>query len=160
MWKSLKKFTTLEIIALIVFVIYLLFNIQLPLAVNQLIDTSFGVVVILILTLWVFLSTNPIVGVVAIFVAYELVRRSASAVMDQPRVAMIQYNPIQIKRDIQIADMNTSLDVNAVSAAPLEPTLEEEVVKQMAPLSSGTPKFIETGFKPIAESTHNASAVI
>jgi len=160
MWKSLKKFTTLEIIALIVFVIYLLFNIQLPTAINQLIDTSFGVVVVLVLTLWVFLSTNPIVGVVAIFVAYELVRRSSAAMMDQPRVAMIQYNPIQIKRDIQIADMNTNLDVNVATAAPLEPTLEEEVVKQMAPLSSGAPKFIETGFKPIAESTHNASAAI
>ena len=157
MWKSLKKFTTLEIIVLIIFIIYLLFDIQLPTAINQLIDTSLGVVVVLILTLWIFLSTNAIIGVVAIFVAYVLVSRSSSSL--GPRVALMQYNPIQIKRDIQIADMNTKLDVDVATGAPLEPTLEEEVVKQMAPLSSGSPDFIETGFKPIAESTHNASSV-
>jgi len=157
MWKTLKKITTLEIITLIVFSIYLIFNLQLPTVINQLIDTPIGVVVVLIFTLWIFLSTNPIVGVVAVFVAYEIVRRSADVVA--PKVAMIQYNPIQIKRDTQIVDANTDIDVAIPTAEPLKRTLEEEVVKEMAPLSSGSPTFIETDFKPIAESTHNASNI-
>lgn len=171
MWKILKKITTLEIITIIVFAIYLIFDIQLPMVLNKLIDTSLGVVVILILTLLVFISSNPIVGVIAIIVAYELVRRSSNAIVGQPRDAIFQYPTIQIKPDQNTGIIPAIMKPASVSASADEPagkvaqtvqfnnTLEEEVVKQMAPLSTGLPKFIETEFKPVSEHTHNASII-
>ena len=161
--------TTLEIIVLIVFILYLIFNIKTPSMIGQFIETPFGIVILLLLTLWMFLYTNPVLGILTIFVVYELVRRSYSGIIphvisyDQaPRVAIIQNNPNPVKRKIEMEDMNKAIDVNPVTALPIDPTLEEEVVKQMAPLASGsnTGGFIETGFKPIAESTHNASSFV
>ena len=160
MWKLLKKITTLEIIVIVVFILYLISGMSMPFAINQLIDTPLGVVVVLVLTLWIFLSTNPVLGVLTIFVAYELVRRSAGTAMAAPRAAMIQYNPIQIKRDLETVAMNANLNVDPATAAPLDRTLEEDVVSKMAPLSSGAPTYVETGFKPVAESTHNASSIL
>jgi hypothetical protein len=155
MWKILKKITPLEIFVLVIFAIYLIFDIQMPSTINQLIDTPLGIVVVLILTLSVFIYTNPVLGVLAIFVAYELIRRSSSV---SNNVAMIQYNPIQIKVDNQMAEMNKEIHVPVSVSAPREPTLEEEVVQNLAPVVSGTPSsYVETSFRPVAEDLHNAS---
>jgi len=163
MWNPLKKMTPLEIIVLIVFIFYLILNIKTPHSISQFIETPLGIIIILMITLWMFIYTNPILGILTIFVAYELVRRGSTEIIkitnNIPRVAMIQPNPVPILRKHQLDEMNEAIDVNPITALPIEPTLEEEVVRQMAPLSSGQPSFMDTGFKPVAENTHNASYI-
>lgn len=72
----LKSISPLEIILFIVFVIYILFPIKTPNVLIPFINSSFGLALILIATLYLFFYTTPILAILAILVAYELIRRS------------------------------------------------------------------------------------
>ena len=65
-----------EVFLGIVFIIYILLNVDTPSGLSKLIDTSLGYVIVAILALTVFASTNPIVGILGLIAAYELLRRS------------------------------------------------------------------------------------
>jgi hypothetical protein len=59
------------------------------------------------ITLYLFFYSNPILAILYIFVAYELLRRSAAFT---GRVAMIQYTPTQQKKDNQMQKMNPGIE--------------------------------------------------
>jgi len=141
-YESLSK---MEIGMLVIFVIYLVMDIYPPEMLASYLDTSIGMVGILLVTLYVFMNYNPILGVVFLFVAYEIVRRSARV---NNRVPMVQYTPSQSKKDAELAEMN-----------PAPPTsLEEEVVDKMAPGGkSSLISYTMSHFKPVSTDIHNAS---
>jgi hypothetical protein len=137
----------MEIGMLIIFVIYLVMDIYPPEMLASYLDTSLGMVGILLVTLYVFMNYNPILGVVFLFVAYEIVRRSARV---NNRVPMVQYTPSQAKKDAELAEMN-----------PAPPTsLEEEIVDKMAPVGkSSLISYTMSQFKPVSTDIHNASLI-
>ena len=139
--------STLEIGILILFVIYLIFDIYPTESMAQYIDTPIGMASILIITLYMFVSFSPILGVIALFVAYEVIRRSAKI---NNRVAMIQYTPTQERKNAELKEMN-----------PVEATtLEEEMVATMAPIGQSNMISYQTSeFKPVAQDTHGASSI-
>lgn len=140
--------STLEIGILILFVIYLVFDIYPTDTMAKYIDTPFGMASVLIVTLYMFVSFSPVLGVIALFVAYEVIRRSAKI---NNRVAMIQYTPTQERKNVELAEMN----------APQPTTLEEEMVATMAPIGKSSMISYQTSeFKPVAEELHGASLVM
>jgi hypothetical protein len=140
--------SALEIGILILFVIYLVFDIYPTDTMAKYIDTPFGMVSVLIITLYMFISFSPVLGVVALFVAYEVIRRSAKI---NNRVAMIQYTPTQERKNVELAEMNP----------PQPTTLEEEMVATMAPIGKSSMISYQTSeFKPVAEELHGASLVM
>jgi len=140
--------SALEIGILILFVIYLVFDIYPTDTMAKYIDTPFGMASVLIITLYMFISFSPILGVIALFVAYEVIRRSAKI---NNRVAMIQYTPTQERKNVELAEMN----------APQPTTLEEEMVATMAPIGKSSMISYQTSeFKPVAEELHGASLVM
>ena len=143
-YESLSK---MEIGMLIIFVIYLVMDIYPPEMLASYLDTSLGMVGILLVTLYVFMNYNPILGVVFLFVAYEIVRRSARV---NNRVPMVQYTPSQAKKDAELAEMN-----------PAPPTsLEEEMIDKMAPVGkSSLITYTMSEYKPVSSDIHNASLI-
>jgi hypothetical protein len=140
--------SALEIGILILFVIYLVFDIYPTDTMAKYIDTPFGMASVLIITLYMFVSFSPVLGVIALFVAYEVIRRSAKI---NNRVAMIQYTPTQERKNVELAEMN----------APQPATLEEEMVATMAPIGKSSMISYQTSeFKPVAEELHGASLVM
>ena len=140
--------SALEIGILILFVIYLVFDIYPTDTMAKYIDTPFGMASVLIITLYMFVSFSPVLGVIALFVAYEVIRRSAQI---NNRVAMIQYTPTQERKNVELAEMN----------APQPTTLEEEMVATMAPIGKSSMISYQTSeFKPVAEELHGASLVM
>lgn len=140
--------SALEIGILILFVIYLVFDIYPTDTMAKYIDTPFGMASVLIVTLYMFVSFSPVLGVIALFVAYEVIRRSAQI---NNRVAMIQYTPTQERKNVELAEMN----------APQPTTLEEEMVATMAPIGKSSMISYQTSeFKPVAEELHGASLVM
>ena len=132
----------LEVILFIVFVLYIVFQPRTPPVLSGLIDTPVGTMVVLAFAVYLFLYTHPVLGVLSIFVAYELLRRSAT---------IAQYTPTfteQPKVDAKMQSFNQ----------PTEKTLEEDVVAQMAPIEVSS-NYLELGFKPVSENTHGASAM-
>ena len=140
--------SALEIGILILFVIYLVFDIYPTDTMAKYIDTPFGMASVLIVTLYMFVSFSPVLGVISLFVAYEVIRRSAKI---NNRVAMIQYTPTQERKNVELAEMN----------APQPTTLEEEMVATMAPIGKSSMISYQTSeFKPVAEELHGASLVM
>jgi len=143
-FRSLSKY---EAILLVLFIIYLIFDIQPPDAFAAVVDTPIGMVLVLLLTLMNFMRSNVILGVVGLFVAYEVVRRSARV---NNRVPMEIYTPSQMNKDIELVQMNPPVDMS----------LEEEMVDKMAPVGkSSMITFTMSEYKPIATETHNASTI-
>ena len=143
-YQSLSK---MEFGMLALFIIYLVMDIYPPEIVASYIDTSIGMVAILLTTLYVFMNYSPVLGVVFLFVAYEIVRRSARV---NNRVPMMMYTPSQAKKDAELSAMNP----------PVAASLEEEVVQQMAPVGkSSLISYTMSEYKPISSDIHNASAI-
>ena len=148
MMKLQKMFSTLsqvEMIALAVFVLYIVFPIENPSFISNMVDTPLGMVGVLAVTLYLFFNANPLVAILYVFVAYELVRRSAK---QTGKAAIQEHTPSQMKKDVKMQKMN-----------PVKKeTLEEEIVDKMAPIGHSDPVvFSESAFKPVAEDVGTAS---
>jgi len=143
-YQTLSK---MEFGMLALFIIYLVVDIYPPEIVASYVDTSIGMLLVLLTTLYVFMTYNPILGVVFLFVAYEIVRRSARV---NNRVPMILHTPSQAKKDSELAEMNPTVPE----------TLEEMVVQQMAPIGkSSLISYTMSEYKPISSDIHNASSI-
>ena len=144
-----KALSPLEIAALVIFVIYIIFPFKSPAFLSGSVNTPIGLVVLLVVTLYLFFYTNPILGVVYIFVAYELLRRTSLVKVGNSDNYMIQYTPNEGKRVQEMKQMNP----------PAKLTLEEDIIAKMAPATQFNPRPIQNGtdFKPVAEKISGAS---
>ena len=126
----------------LVLVIYILFNFKTPELLTNLIDTTIGKVVIFLLTITLILRNNPVIAVLSIIAAYELIKRSN-------RINQIFMNdniPSERTKLLKLKELNN-----------FPTTLEEEIVENMPPLV----KFdlpSNTTFKPILNNIHNADS--
>ena len=103
-------------------------------------------VAIFAMVLFLFIYSHPLLAILYVFVAYELIRRSTQVT---GRTAYIQFTPSQEKRDANMQAMNP----------PKEESLEESIVSQLAPVPHTSTDFLETEFKPLAEDVHHASII-
>jgi len=143
----MKTFSLKEMILFVLFILYIVFDIPTPEIIASYVDTPVGMIVVLLLCLYSFLFFHPLIGIVALFVGYELVRRSGKV---NNRVPMILHTPSQVKRDAEIAAMQP----------PNEKTLEEEMVEQMAPIGkSSMITYTVSDYKPVASDTHGATLI-
>jgi hypothetical protein len=110
--------TPLEIILFVVFVFYLVFQPTTPPMLNGVLNTSLGMGAVIVMTIYLFMNTHPILGILSVFVAYELLRRSSSV------VAQLLQPSAQVAKDNELRDMNPTLGAS----------LEQDVISQMAPI--------------------------
>ena len=132
----------LEVILFILFVAYLVFQPSTPPVLTPFVDNLFGTIVVISIALYMFLYMHPVLGVLGIFVAYELIRRTSTKT-----VAMIQYSPEQPVKDMAMKRMNP----------PKERTLEEAMVAKMAPVSDGG--VIVADYLPVSDDVRGASMI-
>jgi hypothetical protein len=147
MFKKTQNTTNLmssQLFLLIIFVVYILFNVQTPQPIAAMVDSTFGYVVIIGLFAILAINLNPIVIVVGIFAIYLLFKRSS---ISTGSLAMTKFLPTE--------NVKTQY-MSAFNQFPV--TLEEEVVQQMAPLQPG-PAMAPKTFHPIMNNLHNASGV-
>jgi len=141
-FKSLKS---IEIGSLILFIIFIIFPFKLPFMVANMVDSSLGLIFLFIVTIYLFFHTNPILGIIFILVAYELIRRSTESTGGNH---IIRDNTSQEIKDAELQQLN-----------PVQPTtLEEEVISIMAPARNDFIKGDFTNdFVAVTDSTIGAS---
>jgi len=132
----------LEVIVFVLFVAYLVFQPSTPPMLTPFVDNLGGTIVIISFALYIFLYMHPILGVLGIFVAYEIIRRTSTKTM-----AMVQYSPEQPVKDMAMKRMNP----------PKEKTLEEAMIQQMAPIGNGG--VIQSEYEPVSDDVRGASRV-
>jgi len=146
---SLRTLKTLEIFTLVIFILFVILPVKVPVAFAGLFDSPVGILFLFIITVALFIYTNPILGVLFILVAYELIRRS-SLLTGKPTTQLLSMdNTTQATKDAELSKMNI----------PQLPTLEEEVIQKMAPASQNFIQMEGSNFKPVMEPIIGASLI-
>lgn len=148
-FQDLNSIEPIQLILFIIFVIFIVFPLDIPQFIAGSVDSPLGIIAIFCITLFLFLFSNPVLGVLYIFVAYELLRRSS---IKKGRNHMVQYTPTEDNRDAELNAMN-----------PIQyKTLEEEMVDIRAPIigKKVQPNFINSTFKPVADKTIDGISMI
>ena len=116
-----------------------------PDPVANVIYSNTGKVVVALVALLLFGYSNPILGVLGIMVAYQLIKSSSEKT---GMAALEKYYPTEEKK-----------------WSPFTPThqfpytLEQEVVKQMAPQKFNS-NYVKAPYRPMLDYTHDAAKIV
>ena len=147
--KTLKGIPPLELAILAIFIVYIALPLKTPEGIANLVDSPLGVILLLISTIYLFVYTsNPLLGVIFILVAYELIRRSSQS----SSVRYIELTPSQRQKDIQMVAMNP----------PKQTSLEEEIVEMRAPIGQSNiiQKPTAGNFIPVADKLIDGASML
>lgn len=140
-----KKENMSQLSLAILFIIYLIMGYETPEMVANIVDTLVGKIVIFIMVIIIFMNANPILAVLSLFVAFDLMRRSSAATGID---ALKKYLPTEEKKTSQFTAFNQ-----------YPYTLEQEVVKKMAPIVQSGSSLTKASYKPLLENLHDASTI-
>jgi len=141
----LKKENMGELVLMILLVIYLILGLKTPEPFASMIDSLGGKIVIFIIVIYMFMHCNPILAVLSLFVAFDLIRRSSLATGID---ALQKFAPSEEKKMSQFTAYNQ-----------FPYTLEQEVVAKMAPIMKSGYSITPSSFKPLLDNTYDASPI-
>lgn len=139
----LKKENMGQLVLIILFILYLIMGYQTPQPVANLVDTLIGKLVILFMVIYLFMHCNPILAVLSLFVAFDLMRRS-SVVTGSDAIA--RFAPCESEKSSQFSAFNQ-----------FPYTLEQEVVKKMAPIIQSGISLTPPSYKPVLDNLYDAT---
>lgn len=135
-----------ELILVILFIIYILMGKRTPDMVARMVDNVFGKAVVILVAMYLFAYHNPILGVLGLFVAYQLVNMSSFSFYEG------------------ISDIKDYMPKEEKVWSPYSPahqfsySLEQEIVKKMASQKFNT-NYVKAPYRPSLDYTHNASPI-
>ena len=127
----------------LLFVIYIMFNIDTPLEVAKLVDTQLGNVIVMLLGLTMFAAAGPIAGILGLLAAYTLIKRSN---LKTGGILMQSENKAEEIKMTMLKKFND-----------FPKTLEEEVVAEMAPIVRNDGS--QGNFKPVLGDLNDAAPI-
>jgi hypothetical protein len=143
--RMFEKRNSGELILSVLFIIYLVMGFKLPEPLANVIDTLVGKIVVAIFALALFSYTNPILGVLGVFVAYKIIM---SASMVTGTGALEMFAPTEARKWSQFSPMHQ-----------FPYTLEQEVVKKMAPIVRTDLANTKPSYKPMLENLYDAASI-
>ena len=142
-----KKENAGELVLAILFIIYLIMGYQTPEPVASMLDSLVGKVVIFVIVIYMFMNHNPVLAVLALFVAFDLIRRSSATTGDTMTINQLKkFAP---------SEKNKMSQFTAFNQFPY--TLEQEVIKKMAPVVKPGSSVSKASYKPLLENLYDAS---
>jgi hypothetical protein len=133
-----------QLVLSVLFILYLVMGLQIPDSVASVIDSTVGKIVIVVVALLLFAYSNPILGVLALLVAYHMIK---GASIKTGMAGLEAYYPTEQKK-----------------WSPFTPThqfpytLEQEVVKNMTTQKFNA-TYVKAPFKPVIEDTYDAAPI-
>jgi hypothetical protein len=167
-----------QLILGVIFVFYILLNIQTPAVLAGPIDNLFGKVLVVAVAAVIFMKTNPVIGVLGFVVAYQLIKTASVTTgtyamrhylpsensklremqtfnEEQVQAQQVQAVPEQESAQ-QLAQRHMQGEMQAVSN--IDGALETEMVARMAPLvSSGGDSGLN--YSPVLDNQHSAASL-
>lgn len=131
-----------ELVLSALLALYLVMGYQLPEGVATMVDSTVGKIVVVVVALMLFAYSNPVLGVLALLVAYQLIR---GASVKTGMAGLEEYYPTEAKK-----------------WSPYTPThqfpytLEQEMVKKMTTQKFNT-EYVKAPYRPTLDDTHDAS---
>jgi predicted membrane protein len=149
---KMRKMTPFDIFLFVLFLLYIVLPVETPSLFASTIHSPLGLLTIFTITMVLFIYMNPLLAVLYVFVAYELLQRSTRAYkVAPPRIQSTISSSQPIHKPV-LAYQRENI------VLPQQQTLEEDVVQKMAPIGHSDPAiYISTSYKPIAENVGSAS---
>jgi hypothetical protein len=140
----LEKRNMSQLMLVILFIIYLVLGFKMPDQMANIIDSPAGKIVVALVALLLFGYSNPILGVLGIMVAYQLIKSSSEKT---GMAALEKYYPTEEKKWSPFTPIHQ-----------FPYTLEQEVVKQMASQKFNA-NYVKAPYRPMLDDTHDASFI-
>jgi len=131
-----------QLVLSVLFVIYLVMGYKMPEGVATMIDSTAGKIIVVLVALMLFAYSNPILGVLALLVAYQMIK---GASVKTGMAGLEQYYPTQQKKWSPFTP-----------AHQFPYTLEQEMVKTMTTQKFNT-DYVKMPFRPTLDDTHDAA---
>ena len=126
-----------QLILAILFIIYFVFRIPIPGVIADTLSTIPGKIIATLFVLYLLLHSHPILAILGLLVAADLIRRSSPEYIRYAEVVKHDYSAFN----------------------PFPYTLEQEMVNKMTPnVYSGKP-ITNASFKPVLDEDYNATNV-
>jgi hypothetical protein len=145
-----KKENMGQLILVILFIIYLIIGYPIPEMVAEPVDSIFGKIIIFIVVIYLFFNANPVLAVLSLFVAFDLIRRSS---ITTGKDAMNKFLPSEEKKNCELSAFNFT----PYNQFPY--TLEQEMVNKMVPKVNNGSVITPPTYKPKLENLHDASNI-
>lgn len=123
--------------------VFIIFDVRVPDAVAELVDTIIGKVIVVVAALNLFML-HPVVGALGIIAAYELIKRSEQSPQSQEK----KYAPSEKKK---------SLELNKLNQFPV--TVEEEVIAKQIPYSFNVKAPTRASYRPVQDPVFDAAKI-
>jgi len=130
-----------QLVLSILFVIYLVLGLKMPSSLANIIDSTFGKIVVSLVALMLFAYSNPVLGVLGLLVAYHLIRSSS---VKTGMAALEEYYPTEEKKWTPFTPIHQ-----------FPYTLEQEVVKNMTTQKFNS-SYVKAPYRPALDDTHDA----
>jgi len=148
--KIIKDYKKFDIVLGIIFIIYIVTPIIRPTRyMALLINNVYGTTAVIVTALSLFLFVNPIIAIIGLLAANEIVRRSKHYDIDN-------IAKHELIKNIVVQDRKT-FDMMAENQFPI--TLEEEIVAKRTKLVSNNSVMTKSSYKPILETSINTTLV-
>ena len=134
-----------ELLLAILFIIYLIMGYKTPSAVANIVDTIVGKIIVFGVVVYMFSNSNPILAILALLVAFDLVRRSYVATGNY---GINNYMPSEGIKSEQFTALNQ-----------FPYTLEQEMVKRMAPIIPSGTTLTKPSYKPLLDNLYDAAKI-
>lgn len=138
---GLRKEDAGEIILGILIVIFLIMGYKLPEPFESMLNSLFGKIILFILVIYMFMNSNPYLAILLLFVIFSIS-------MSTSKMIVKQNNPSESTKSEQFTAFNQ-----------FPYTLEQEVVKQMAPIMTPGVSMTKASYKPSLDNTYFASPI-
>jgi hypothetical protein len=133
-----------ELLLSVLFVVYLVMGFNIPENIASMIDSTIGKIVVSLIALMLFAYTNPILGVLGLLVAYQLIKGSS---IKTGMAGLEAYYPTEQKKWSPFTPTNQ-----------FPYTLEQEVVKNMTTQKFNT-TYVKPSFSPVLDDNYDAAPV-
>ena len=130
-FKSCRKH---EMLLTVLIILYIVLNVPTPDMIAPSVDTPLGNIVVVLIALSFFTHSHPVVGILGLFAAYVLIRRSS---VTTGSFAIEAYLPSEKRK---------SEELSALNQFPV--TLEEQMVALRAPLADTQVGSATSSFHP------------
>lgn len=141
----LKKQKGSEVVLTLLFIIYILMGYKTPDVVASFIDTVYGKIIVVAIAILLFSYTNPVLGILGFYVAFDLIKRSSEST---GTFALQRFVP---------SEESKSSNLTLYNQFPY--TLEQEVVSKMAPIYDYDENNTPSLFAPILDNLHEAAPI-
>ena len=119
---------------------------KIPMSISGVIDSFIGKIVMLLIVGFMFAYANPILAGLALLVAINIMMNGTNQNFSTSQ--SIQYAPSEENKVSQLTKFNQ-----------FPYTLEQEMVKKMAPIVKPGSSISKAAYKPVLENTYDASPI-